>query len=101
MKRVSSYLRMHPTARILARLLWPALAVLTAGSALAQEQPRSQGTLEEVIVTAQKRAENVQNVPIAMQAYTARSAAEGAGHRADHRHHAGMAPNLNVVVQNA
>ena len=69
MKRASSYLGMYPAARILALLLWLALAVLTAGSVLAQEQPRSQGTLEEVIVTAQKRAENVQNVPIAMQAY--------------------------------
>ncbi len=99
MKRASSHMRMHPAARILALLLWPALAVLAAGQALAQE-PRSQGgTLEEVIVTAQKRAENVQNVPIAMQAYNGEMLQNaGISQITDVTK---LAPNLNVVVQNA
>ncbi len=98
MKRASD-MGMHPAARILAVLLWPALAVLAAGSALAQEQARSQGTLEEVIVTAQKRAENVQNVPIAMQAYSGETLANaGINQITDVTR---LAPNLNVVVQNA
>ncbi len=80
-------------------LLWPTLAVLSAGSALAQEQPRSQGALEEVIVTAQKRAENVQNVPIAMQAYSGETLQDaGINQITDVTR---LAPNLNVVVQNA
>lgn len=99
MKRVSSHMGMHPAAGILALLLWPALAVLAAGQALAQE-PRSQGgTIEEVIVTAQKRAENVQNVPIAMQAYSGELLQNsGVDQITDVTK---LAPNLNVVVQNA
>jgi iron complex outermembrane receptor protein len=55
--------------------------------------------LLEVIVTAQKRAENVQNVPIAMQAYTGEQLQNaGVGKITDITH---LAPNLNVVVQNA
>jgi iron complex outermembrane receptor protein len=49
-------------------------------------------------VTAQKRAENVQNVPITMQAFTAdQLQAAGVGQVTDITK---MAPNLNVVVQN-
>jgi iron complex outermembrane receptor protein len=40
--------------------------LLGAGPAMAQEE-----TLEEITVTAQKRAQNVQNVPIAISAFTA------------------------------
>jgi len=63
------------------------------------EQSTARGQLQEIVVTAQKRAENVQQVPIAMQAYTG-----------EQLQHAGvsqltdvtrLAPNLNVVVQNA
>jgi iron complex outermembrane receptor protein len=42
------------------------IAVAVAGSIQAQ-----QGTLEEVTVTARKRAENLQEVPIAVTAFTA------------------------------
>ena len=77
------------------------LAVVTAlspGAAIAQETQNA-GELAEVIVTAQKRSENVQNVPIAMQAYTGeqlRSA--GVSQLTDVTQ---LAPNLNVVVQNS
>jgi outer membrane receptor protein involved in Fe transport len=59
--------------------------------------PRNQ--LEEVIVTAQKRSENVQNVPIAMQAYTADQLQKA--RVSELTDITRMAPNLNVVVQNA
>ncbi len=71
-----------------------ALVSVTAGA----EESRSP-LLEEVIVTAQKRAQNVQDVPIAMQAFTAEQLQNArVGELTDI---ARMAPNLNVVVQNA
>ena len=44
--------------------------MLLAGmpAAFAQEQDPSSGTLEEVVVTAQKREENLQSVPVSVQA---------------------------------
>lgn len=53
-----------------------AMAVLIpAGGALAQES-ESSGGLQEIIVTAQRRQENLQQVPIAVSAVTAQSLAE-------------------------
>jgi iron complex outermembrane receptor protein len=40
--------------------------VLTAGAALAQAAPPETGKLEEVVVTAQKRSQKLQNVPISV-----------------------------------
>src|SRR5271169_943952 len=56
-----------------------AIAALTWGAAGAQQAPQGaqaqsspiSGGLEEVVVTAQRRSENIQNVPIAITAYTA------------------------------
>ena len=66
--------RMHAAARLLALLLSaardsPAGRRLQRSVAGARAQ---RGQIFEIIVTAQKRAENVQDVPIAMQAYTRR-----------------------------
>ena len=51
------------------------LAVAIATPAMAQEQAQadnaSSGGIQEIVVTAQKRAENVQDVPIAISAFTA------------------------------
>lgn len=41
---------------------------LESGQAIAQEQPDDSGAANEIIVTAQKRSENIQNVPISIQA---------------------------------
>lgn len=72
------------------------LMLFAASVAFAQEPS---GGIEEVIVTAQKRAENVQNVPITMQAYTAQQLQNaGVSSITDVTQ---LAPNLNVVVQNA
>src|ERR1700722_14015611 len=50
-----------------------AISVFAAGAAQAQQAPASTAqsdSLAEVIVTAQRRSENVQNVPIAISAFT-------------------------------
>jgi len=48
------------------------LAMMSSGAALAQEQAEhaDTGGIAEIVVTAQKRAENVQDVPIAISAFT-------------------------------
>jgi iron complex outermembrane receptor protein len=88
------------------RLQTPATQTILAGCALlasvgapAQDAQSSRSFLEEVIVTAQKRAENVQDVPIAMQAFTADDLQKS--RVTSLTDVARMAPNLNVVVQNA
>ena len=79
-------------------LLLPALLATVDAGAQSTPEGRS-GLLEEVIVTAQKRAENVQDVPISMQAYTADQLQNA--RVTELTDIARMAPNLNVVVQNA
>jgi iron complex outermembrane receptor protein len=76
-----------------------ALALVNASPAPAQQAGSAMTGLEEVIVTAQKRSENVQNVPIAMQAYTGDQLEQsGVKQLTDVVQ---MAPNLNVVQQNS
>lgn len=54
-----------PLARAISTALaGTALATATMSPALAQEQPRA---LEEIVVTAQKRSENLQDVPVSVQ----------------------------------
>src|SRR4051812_32412568 len=63
------------------RIIAPALALLGASAGIAFAQPAaapaapqpasSPATVEEVVVTAQKTAQNIQNVPIAVTAVTA------------------------------
>ncbi len=67
-------------------------------TAQAQETPPSR-LLEEVIVTAQKRAENLQDVPIAMQAFSGEELEKS--RISSLTDVTRLAPNLNVVVQNA
>src|SRR4051812_32306171 len=82
--------------RISALVAATVTSTLAATAGIAQEPG---GELAEVIVTAQKRAENVQNVPIAMQAFTGEQLQKaGVATITDITQ---LAPNLNVVVQNA
>ena len=81
-------------------LVLGALSLFAAPPAHAQDEGAStKAQVEEVVVTAEKRAENLQDVPIAVQAYTS-----------DQLQNAGvskltdvmrLAPNLNMVDQNS
>jgi iron complex outermembrane recepter protein len=56
-----------------------ALATMSTGPAFAQTPTNAdQGGIQEIVVTAQKRAENVQDVPIAISAFTAEALKERA-----------------------
>jgi len=101
----SAFLRasMWPASRASMRVIVTGLAICVGGNSYAVEMDQAASRsntieIEEFIVTAQKRSENVQDVPISMQAFTG-----------EQLHNAGvakltdiarMAPNLNVVVQN-
>jgi len=85
----------------------PVLRMITAwmlgiGIAAAADEPaaeRDDSDLAEILVTAQKRAESVQDVPITMQAYAGDALQKaGIGEITDI---VKLSPNLNVVVQNA
>jgi iron complex outermembrane receptor protein len=74
---------------------------LAAPNAFAQDQePAAQeNVVGDIIVTAQKRSENLQDVPIAMQAYSGEQLQEaGVSRLTDITR---LTPNINVVVQNA
>ncbi|MEY4951943.1 MAG: hypothetical protein RL299_367, partial [Pseudomonadota bacterium] len=45
-----------------------ASTALIAAPAFAQEADADEGSVEEIVVTAQKRSESLQNVPISIQA---------------------------------
>lgn len=58
------------------RSLFPVALVFSwmyAGASPAQEAPAATGVLQEVIVTAQKRSQNIQDVPISITAITQKS----------------------------
>lgn len=72
------------------------------GSVLAQATPpettRGVGSLEEIVVTAQKRSENLQVVPLAVSAVTSEQlASSGVGGTADLKV---AIPSVNVAVSN-
>jgi iron complex outermembrane receptor protein len=76
------------------------LAICTSlglsGQALAQDaaaQP-SEGGIQDIVVTAQKRAENVQNVPIAISAFAGDSLSERSVGNVSQL--AALAPNVNL-----
>lgn len=71
-----------------------ALSLMPTGSAFAQAS-----VLEEVVVTATKREESLQDVPITMQAFASEDIERFNIHNATDVSR--LAPNLNVVVQNA
>ena len=71
-------------------------AILTSGVAMAQEAETRSDGLAEIVVTAQKRAENVQDVPISITAFTGETlAAAGIEDVRDLRR---ITPNLNFTT---
>ena len=75
------------------------ITVITAGLCAGNAAAAQGGKLEEVVVTAQKRAETLQEVPVTMQAFTAEQLENyGVSEVTDIIK---LSPNLNVVVQNA
>jgi len=76
-------------------LVLSGLALGLTSPAHAQESTQ----VEEVVVTAQKRSENLQSVPIAMQAYTGEKLRSAGVEKITDV--VRLAPNLNVVEQNA
>ncbi len=54
----------------------PMVAVLFATPAMAQKAPADGAGIDEIIVTAQRREENLQNVPISVSAFNAKQMAE-------------------------
>ena len=53
-----------------------AIAAILGGLATANAVAADNDALDEVIVTAQRRSENMQNVPISMQAFTEKALSE-------------------------
>ncbi|MGH8264545.1 MAG: TonB-dependent receptor, partial [Steroidobacteraceae bacterium] len=102
MKWDSSVDSSHVAVRTLSVMFTACLlasGIVTAADDASQPGARNEGEIFEIVVTAQKRAENVQDVPIAMQAYTGdQLLAAGVSEITDITK---LAPNLNVVVQNA
>ena len=77
-----------------ALLSCPAVAQTAGASAGAAVPAESSGEIAEIVVTAQKRAENVQQVPIAISAFTAQALQERAvGNIAQL---SAIAPNVNL-----
>ena len=79
------------------RLLGSAVALAVGTTGMAQEAAQRSTALEEIIVTAQKREENLQSVPIAVTALSGETLSvfrvtnlEGLSN---------LAPNLNIVNQ--
>lgn len=70
------------------------LVSLSAGSAMAAEADTTQPTLGEVVVTAQKRAEKLQDVPISMEVVSGEKLSDFATN--DFKQMVKFAPNVSV-----
>ena len=78
-----------------------ALAGLTAGPALAQDDDRpSQAVLEEIIVTAQKRVQTLQDVPASVSAISGDTVRDYLGSAENVRALANRVPSLQIESSN-
>jgi iron complex outermembrane receptor protein len=85
--------RLHRVSQLQAYGAWA--LVITSGMALAQNLPESTG-LQEIVVTAQRRPENLQSVPISMDAITG-ATLENLGEK-NFFDYASTVPNLAVGI---
>jgi iron complex outermembrane recepter protein len=77
--RSSAHRTVHPMSRLPSPApLFAMISLLTAAGALAQAPPpgATASQLEEIIVTAEKRSEDLEKVPLSVVAYTAETLAE-------------------------
>lgn len=74
------------------------LVMASAGlaPAMAQEQAATQGALEEILVTAQRREENIQQVPVSVAAVGGEKLTVIAGGTQDIRSLSGRVPSLTI-----
>ena len=87
-------MRISGNSRFLAGLFASVSIVAVASPALAQDA-EGNGSLEEIVVTAQKREQNLQDVPLAISAISAEKV-EKLG-ISDSRDLSGLAPNVTIV----
>lgn len=73
--------------------------LLATAISLSLLAPLAQAQLEEIVVTAQKRQESLQDVPISMQAFTGDQMSDMGIEKASDI--TKLAPNLNIATQNA
>ena len=86
--------QLHSVRRTLARGVPLASGLMAAVStALAQQAPSDGGGLEEIIVTAQKRAEDIQSVPMSIQAFSTEKLEEN--HVASFQDYAKLLPSVS------
>jgi iron complex outermembrane receptor protein len=83
--------------RLFAGTAMPALVafgLFSSSAAMAQEAAADDGGIQEIIVTAQKRTENVQDVPIAISAFAGDALSERAVSNVSQL--ASLSPNVNL-----
>jgi iron complex outermembrane receptor protein len=77
-----------------------AFAGLLAGPVLAQDDSPSEGVLEEILVTAQKRVQTLQDVPSSVSAITGAAVRDYLGSAENIRALANRVPSLNIESSN-
>jgi len=104
-ERIMSSISLHRRSGLLARVslfVLSSVAAVAAVPARAQDEPteeRNSRQVQQIIVTAEKRSEDLQDVPIAIQAYTSDQLQNSAVSKLTDVMQ--LAPNLNLVEQNA
>ena len=81
-------------------LLTAFVCSIAPGAVMAQQDEQQSGMLEEIIVTAQKREQTMENVPIAVSVITGKSINEYLGGAQDIRALAARVPGLNIETSN-
>ncbi|NNJ65334.1 MAG: TonB-dependent receptor, partial [Xanthomonadales bacterium] len=90
-------MKLHTQQKIFALTLLLAASLFISGPAWAQdnqEQQESRGVLEEVIITAQKREQTLQDVPLTVSAFSGDFVTENGVQ--DIRDIQGLTPNLSI-----
>ena len=92
-------MHVRPSRKSISPIAFAVLAALAAAApAAAQEAPAATGALEEIIVTAQKREQNLQEVPIAMSVVSGNLLESTGGFNAESLRQ--LVPSLNIRKTN-